>query len=84
MNATPECRRSTTPINRGLPDRYCTRLTALYVVLFDLLMLVKVYGRWHDLAAIARSPYFTTAIADREVAIAVAHHNSYFFIESYY
>ncbi|NYT59281.1 nucleotidyl transferase AbiEii/AbiGii toxin family protein [Alcaligenaceae bacterium] len=38
------------------------------------------YARhWHDLAAIARSPYFATAISDHEVA--VANHKSYFFIE---
>lgn len=40
------------------------------------------YARhWHDLAAIARSPYFSSVIADRDVAIAVARHKSYFFSE---
>lgn len=40
------------------------------------------YARhWHDLAAIARSPHFAAVIADRTVAIAVARHKSYFFIE---
>lgn len=40
------------------------------------------YARhWHDLAAIARSPHLTAAIADRVVATAVANHKSYFFIE---
>lgn len=40
------------------------------------------YARhWHDLAAIARSSHFTAAIADHEVAIAVARHKSHFFIE---
>jgi predicted aspartyl protease len=33
------------------------------------------------LAAIARSPPFATAIADREVAMTVARHKSHFFIE---
>lgn len=36
---------------------------------------------WHDLAAISRSQYFATAIADQAVASAVAHHKSNFFIE---
>jgi hypothetical protein len=36
---------------------------------------------WHDLAAIARSPYFASAVADRAVATAVARHKSHFLIE---
>jgi hypothetical protein len=40
------------------------------------------YARhWHDLAAIARSPYFAAIAADRAVAAAVALHKSHFFIE---
>lgn len=40
------------------------------------------YARhWHDLAALACSPYFAPAIADREVAMAVARHKSFFFLE---
>lgn len=40
------------------------------------------YARhWHDLAAIMRSPYFDTAVEDREVARAVAEHKSHFFSE---
>ena len=40
------------------------------------------YARhWHDLAAIARSPYHAAIIAERAVATAVARHKSYFFIE---
>ncbi len=40
------------------------------------------YSRhWHDLAAIARSPHFANIVAGRVVAITVARHKSYFFIE---
>jgi len=40
------------------------------------------YARhWHDLAAIMRSPYFDTAVEDREVARSVAEHKSHFFSE---
>jgi hypothetical protein len=36
---------------------------------------------WYDLVAIQRSPYFDRAVADRDVAKAVAEHKSRFFIE---
>ena len=40
-----------------------------------------VCAHWHDLAAIARSPYFASIVADHAVAAAVAQHKSCFFIE---
>lgn len=40
------------------------------------------YSRhWHDLAAIGRSRYFGDAISDDAVAMAVARHKSFFFVE---
>lgn len=36
---------------------------------------------WHDLASIARSPYFASIVEDHAVAAAVAPHKSCFFIE---
>lgn len=40
------------------------------------------YARhWHDLAAIWCSPHSNTIVADRDVATAVAHNKSHFFVE---
>jgi len=40
------------------------------------------YARhWHDLAALGRSQYFASVIADRNVTAPVARHKSFFFIE---
>ena len=42
---------------------------------------VRYARHWHDLAAIARSAHFAGAVSDRAVAIAVAQHKSFFFVE---
>ena len=40
------------------------------------------YSRhWYDLVAIAKTPYFAAACADRSLARAVAEHKSIFFVE---
>ena len=40
------------------------------------------YARhWHDLAALGHSQYFAGIVADRAVAVSVAEHKSFFFIE---
>jgi len=39
----------------------------------------RYYRHWYDLAAIANSPYFASAIADRKLAHQVAEHKSAFF-----
>ncbi|MCY3688948.1 MAG: nucleotidyl transferase AbiEii/AbiGii toxin family protein [Gammaproteobacteria bacterium] len=42
---------------------------------------IRFARHWHDLAAIGRSEHFATAVADREVAVAVASHKGRFFVE---
>lgn len=58
------------------------KATAAHVYCAQARIRGERYARhWHDLAAIGRSSYFAAAIADREVAKAVAEHKSLFFIE---
>lgn len=58
------------------------KATAAHVYCAQARIRSERYARhWHDLAAIGRSSYFAAAIADREVAKAVAEHKSLFFIE---
>lgn len=58
------------------------KATAAHVFCAQARVHGERYARhWHDLAAIGRSTHFTAAIADREVAKAVADHKSLFFIE---
>lgn len=58
------------------------KATAAHVYCAQARIRGERYARhWHDLAAIGRSSYFAAAIADREVAQAVAEHKSLFFIE---
>lgn len=67
------------PVVMSVSRTFWEKATAAHVFCAQGRVRGERYARhWHDLAAIARSPYFTTAIADREVAIAVAHHKSYF------
>lgn len=58
------------------------KATAAHVYCAQARIRGERYARhWHDLAAIARSPHFAGAVADRDVAQAVAEHKSLFFIE---
>lgn len=58
------------------------KATAAHVSCAQARVRGERYARhWHDLAAIGRSSHFAAAIADREVAKAVAEHKSLFFIE---
>lgn len=58
------------------------KATAAHVYCAQARIRSERYARhWHDLAAIGRSQHFAAAIADREVAKAVADHKSLFFIE---
>jgi hypothetical protein len=58
------------------------KATAAHVFCAQARVRGERYARhWHDLAAIGRSSHFAAAIADREVAKAVAEHKSLFFIE---
>lgn len=70
------------PVVMNVSRTFWEKATAAHVFCAQGRIRGERYARhWHDLAAIARSPYFTTAIADREIAMAVARHKSYFFIE---
>ncbi len=58
------------------------KATAAHVYCAQARIRGERYARhWHDLAAIGRSSHFAAAMADREVAKAVAAHKSLFFSE---
>jgi len=58
------------------------KATAAHVYCAQARMRGERYARhWHDLAAIGQSSHFAAAIADHEIAKAVAEHKSLFFIE---
>ncbi|ELK0936228.1 nucleotidyl transferase AbiEii/AbiGii toxin family protein [Pseudomonas aeruginosa] len=70
------------PLVMSVSRTFWEKATAAHVFCAQGRIRGERYARhWHDLAAIARSPHFATAVADREVAIAVAHHKSHFFVE---
>lgn len=70
------------PVVMSVSRTFWEKATAAHVFCAQGRIRGEHYARhWHDLAAIARSPYFAPAISDREVAMAVARHKSYFFIE---
>lgn len=70
------------PLVMSVSRTFWEKVTAAHVFCAQGRIRGERYARhWHDLAAIARSPYFATAISDREVAMAVARHKSYFFVE---
>ncbi|HWK69478.1 MAG TPA: nucleotidyl transferase AbiEii/AbiGii toxin family protein [Burkholderiaceae bacterium] len=70
------------PLVMSVSRTFWEKATAAHVFCAQGRIRGERYARhWHDLAAIARSPYFATAISDREVAMAVARHKSYFFVE---
>ncbi len=70
------------PLVMSVARTFWEKATAAHVFCAQGRIRSERYARhWHDLAAIARSPHFAAVIADRTVAIAVARHKSYFFIE---
>jgi hypothetical protein len=70
------------PLVMSIARTFWEKATAAHVFCSQGRIRGERYARhWHDLAAIARSPHFAAAIADRAVATAVAHHKSYFFSE---
>jgi hypothetical protein len=70
------------PLVMSVTRTFWEKATAAHVYCAQGRIRGERYARhWHDLAALARSPYFASAIADREVAMAVARHKSFFFPE---
>ena len=70
------------PVVMSVARTFWEKATAAHVYCAQGRIRSERYARhWHDLAAIGRSAYFTSAAGDREVAKAVAEHKSYFFVE---
>jgi len=70
------------PLVMSVARTFWEKVTAAHVFCAQGRIRGERYARhWHDLVAIARSPYFATAIADRAIAMTVARHKSHFFIE---
>lgn len=70
------------PVVMSVARTFWEKATAAHVYCAQGRIRSERYARhWHDLAAIGRSAYFTSAAGDREVAQAVAEHKSYFFAE---
>jgi hypothetical protein len=66
----------------SLARTFWEKATAAHVFCAQGRIRAERYARhWHDLVAIAHSPHFAAAIADRAVAATVANHKSHFFIE---
>ena len=70
------------PLVMSVARTFWEKATAAHVYCAQGRIRSERYARhWHDLAAIARSQYFADIISDRTVAVAVARHKSFFFIE---
>lgn len=70
------------PLVMSVARTFWEKATAAHVFCAQGRIRSERFARhWHDLTAIARSPHFASAIADRAVATAVAGHKSHFFIE---
>jgi hypothetical protein len=70
------------PLVMSVARTFWEKATAAHVYCAQGRIRSERYARhWHDLAAIARSSYFAGAVSDRAVAMAVAQHKSFFFIE---
>ncbi|MEH6541159.1 nucleotidyl transferase AbiEii/AbiGii toxin family protein [Halopseudomonas sp.] len=66
----------------SLARTFWEKATAAHVFCAQGRLRGERYARhWHDLAAISRSPHYTTVISDRTVASTVAQHKAHFFIE---
>ena len=71
-----------TPLVMSVARTFWEKATAAHVYCAQARIRGERYARHrHDLAAIARSPYFASIVADHAVAAAVARHKSRFFIE---
>ena len=71
-----------TPLVMSVARTFWEKATAAHVYCAQARIRGERYARhWHDLAAIARSPYFASIVTDHAVASAVARHKSCFFIE---
>ncbi|CAB1368768.1 nucleotidyl transferase AbiEii/AbiGii toxin family protein [Denitratisoma oestradiolicum] len=70
------------PVVMSVARTFWEKATAAHVYCAQGRIRGERYARhWHDLAAISRSRYFDEVIADRSVAVAVAEHKSFFFLE---
>jgi hypothetical protein len=70
------------PLVMSVARTFWEKVTAAHVYCAQGRIRGERYARhWHDLAAIARSQHFASAIEDRAVATAVSAHKSLFFIE---
>ena len=66
----------------SLARTFWEKATAAHVFCAQGRLRGERYARhWHDLAAISRSPHYTTVISDHTVASTVAQHKAHFFIE---
>ena len=70
------------PLVMDIARTFWEKATAAHVFCAQGRIRSERYARhWHDLAAIAQSPYFASILADQAVADEVARHKSFFFIE---
>lgn len=70
------------PLVMNVARTFWEKATAAHVYCAQGRIRGERYARhWHDLVALGRSEYFTGVIADPTVAISVAQHKSFFFIE---
>ena len=70
------------PLVMSVARTFWEKATAAHVYCAQGRIRGERYVRhWHDLAALGRSQYFASIIADRYVAASVARHKSFFFIE---
>ncbi|RDK08769.1 nucleotidyl transferase AbiEii/AbiGii toxin family protein [Cupriavidus lacunae] len=71
-----------TPVVMSVARTFWEKATAAHVYCAQGRIRGERYARhWHDLAAIARSGHFADALSNRQVAMAVAEHKSFFFPE---
>jgi hypothetical protein len=70
------------PLVMSIARTFWEKATAAHVFCAQGRIRGERYARhWHDLAAIARSRYFSAVVSDRTVATTVARHKSHFFVE---
>ena len=70
------------PLVMAAERTFWEKATAIHVYCLQGRLRGQRYSRhWYDLVAIAKTPYFAAACADRSLARAVAEHKSIFFVE---
>ncbi len=70
------------PMVMSVARTFWEKATAAHVYCAQGRIRSERYARhWHDLAAIAHSHHFSEIISDKSVALAVADHKSFFFLE---